>query len=68
MKTPERLTFFRYRRPRSRRSSAWSGRQALEIEFLKGALKNAPRSKKRDYIRHHWPPWYLRTHIRSPGR
>ena len=30
------------------------GRQALEIEFLKGALRNAP-LQKRDYIRHHRP-------------
>ena len=27
------------------------GRQALEIEFLKGALKSAPRPQKRDYVR-----------------
>ena len=31
------------------------GKQALELEFLKGALKSAPPRKKRDYIRHHRP-------------
>ena len=31
------------------------GRQALEIEFLKGALKNRTAAEKRDYIRHHRP-------------
>jgi transposase-like protein len=33
------------------------GKQALEIEFLKGALRSTPRprSAKRDYIRHHRP-------------
>ena len=27
------------------------GKQALELEFLKGALRNAPPAEKRDYIR-----------------
>ncbi|MCA1371897.1 IS3 family transposase [Bradyrhizobium sp. BRP14] len=31
------------------------GKQALELEFLKGALKNVQRAEKRDYIRHHRP-------------
>ena len=31
------------------------GRQALEIEFLKGASRNAPRHEKRDYVRDHRP-------------
>ena len=32
------------------------GEQALEIEFQKGALKNATAAEKRDYIRDHRPP------------
>ena len=31
------------------------GRQALEIEFLKGALKSVPPAERREYIRHHRP-------------
>ena len=31
------------------------GRQALEIELLKGALKHAPPAEKRDHLRRHRP-------------
>ena len=44
-KMPKRPVCFRNTRRRSPPSSAWWARQALEIEFLKGALKNAPRPR-----------------------
>ena len=32
------------------------GKQALELEFLKGAVKSAPQAEKRDYVRRCRPP------------
>src|SRR5260370_21454743 len=42
-KTPRLPIYCRNTKPRLRRWSAWLADKRLEIEFLKGALKNAPR-------------------------
>jgi hypothetical protein len=51
MKMRERLIFFRSHKAKIAALEPMVGRHALEIEFLKGTLKNAPRPKSAITVR-----------------
>ena len=52
MRTPQPQIFSSSMKPGSHRlPERLVGKQALELEFLKGALKSAPRPKGADYVR-----------------